>query len=146
MPTEARRRYAAIILIGALGLMGCGGDDDDTTGDSGSDGESSNTTSSLAPLTTPPTTAAVTTTTLAQYYEVQPGDSLSGIAQQFDIRLEDLIAANGIVDPNLIQVGQQLLLPPPTVLVNPDGSTTTVPLATADATTPAADTSSTVAG
>ena len=50
MPTEARRRYAAIILIGALGLMGCGGDDDDATGDSGSDGESSNTTSSLAPL------------------------------------------------------------------------------------------------
>jgi LysM repeat protein len=140
MPTEARRRHAAIILIGALALIGCGGDDDDTTtGDSGSNGASSNTTSSLTPLTTPPTTAAATTTTLAQYYEVQPGDSLSGIAQQFDIRLEDLIAANGIVDPNVIQVGQQLLLPPPTVLVNPDGSTTTVPLATAD-------TSSTVAG
>ena len=77
---------------------------------------------------------------------MQPGDSLSGIAQQFDIRLEDLIAANGIVDPNVIQVGQQLLLPPPTVLVNPDGSTTTVPLAATDSTAAAADTSSTVAG
>ena len=95
MSCQPRRDVGtAIILIGALRVMGCGGDDDDTTGDSGSDGESSNTTSSLAPLTTPPTTAA-TTTTLAQYYEVQPGDSLSGIAQQFDIRLEDLIAANG---------------------------------------------------
>ena len=148
MPSEARRRrHAVIILIGALALVGCGDDDDDTTtGDSGTNSASSDTTSSLAPLTTPPTTAAATTTTLAQYYEVQPGDSLSGIAQQFDIRLEDLIAANGIVDPNVIQVGQQLLLPPPTGLVNPDGSTTTVPLAATDSTAVASDTSSTVAG
>jgi len=49
----------------------------------------------------------------AQTYEVQPGDSLGSIANQFDLTLADLLTANGIADPNLIAVGQQLTIPAP---------------------------------
>ena len=44
-------------------------------------------------------------------YVVQPGDSLLGIAVQFDVSPADLIAANNIVDQNNIPVGQSLLIP-----------------------------------
>lgn len=44
-------------------------------------------------------------------YTVQPGDTLFAIAQRFDVSLDSLIAANGITDPNLLVVGQVLLIP-----------------------------------
>lgn len=48
-------------------------------------------------------------------YEVQPGDTLRGIAEHFykDASLDDLIAtANGITDPASIRPGQVLTIPP----------------------------------
>ncbi len=44
-------------------------------------------------------------------YIVQPGDTLSSIAARFNVSLEDLMAANGITDPNLLSAGQQLIIP-----------------------------------
>jgi murein DD-endopeptidase MepM/ murein hydrolase activator NlpD len=44
-------------------------------------------------------------------YIVQPGDSLSSIAARFSISLNDLLAVNGITDPNTLAVGQQLIIP-----------------------------------
>jgi LysM repeat protein len=44
-------------------------------------------------------------------YEVQPGDSLSGIALQYDVSLADLMSANGLNDPDTLQAGQTLLIP-----------------------------------
>lgn len=44
-------------------------------------------------------------------YIVQPGDSLSSIASRFNISLTDLMAANGITDPNQLTAGQQLTIP-----------------------------------
>jgi rare lipoprotein A len=41
-------------------------------------------------------------------YVVQPGDTLSGIAAQLGTTVEDLAAANGIADPDLIYAGQKL--------------------------------------
>jgi murein DD-endopeptidase MepM/ murein hydrolase activator NlpD len=55
-------------------------------------------------------------------YTVAPGDTLGAIANQFGVAVEDLAAYNGIVDPNLLAVGQ--------VLAIPDG--TGVALATAE--------------
>lgn len=46
-------------------------------------------------------------------YEVQAGDSLVRIAEQFGISVEALVAANGIVDPQRIQVGDVLVIPEP---------------------------------
>lgn len=50
-------------------------------------------------------------TALPQVYTVQSGDSLSAIAARFGIGLSALIEANGISDPNALQVGQQLRIP-----------------------------------
>jgi murein DD-endopeptidase MepM/ murein hydrolase activator NlpD len=58
-------------------------------------------------------------------YTVVAGDTLFEIAQSFGITLEELIAFNGITDPNLLEVGQVLLIPIPGA---PD-ATTTLPAA-----------------
>lgn len=49
--------------------------------------------------------------TAAALYTVQPGDTLSGLAEQFNTTLEELSAANGITDPNSLQPGQTLIIP-----------------------------------
>ncbi|MEZ5256513.1 MAG: LysM domain-containing protein [Ilumatobacteraceae bacterium] len=93
----------------------------------GSDDAADATTTTSAPVTAtaaPTTTIPATTTSLDAYYEVQPGDSLGAIAGRFDVRLEDLIAINEIANPDHIQVGDRLLIPPPTILLN-DVSTST---------------------
>jgi murein DD-endopeptidase MepM/ murein hydrolase activator NlpD len=44
-------------------------------------------------------------------YIVQSGDNLTSIAAQFGITQDELIAANAITDPNLLAVGDQLIIP-----------------------------------
>ncbi len=44
-------------------------------------------------------------------YIVQPGDTLSSIARNFEVTLEDLMLANGIGNPDYVQVGQELVIP-----------------------------------
>ena len=41
-------------------------------------------------------------------YVVQAGDTLSGIAAELDTTVEDLVATNGIEDPNLLYAGETL--------------------------------------
>lgn len=45
---------------------------------------------------------------------VQAGETLFGIAQQYNTSVEALVAANGIADPSLIATGQTLIIPPGT--------------------------------
>ena len=47
----------------------------------------------------------------ARSYTVVPGDTLFLIAERFGVPLEELIAFNGITDPNVLEVGQVLLIP-----------------------------------
>lgn len=70
------------------------------------------------PLASP--VAAATTPAQATTYVVKPGDSLSAIAFRFGISLEELMAANGITDPDVLFAGQKLTIPVP-------GSITPVP-------------------
>ncbi|MDP6606649.1 MAG: LysM peptidoglycan-binding domain-containing protein [Dehalococcoidia bacterium] len=44
-------------------------------------------------------------------YEVQPGDSLSVLAERFDVAQSAIVELNGITDPNFVSVGQQLQIP-----------------------------------
>ncbi|MEX1248303.1 MAG: LysM peptidoglycan-binding domain-containing M23 family metallopeptidase [Anaerolineales bacterium] len=44
-------------------------------------------------------------------YVVQPGDTLSSISLRFDVSVQDLIDANGIADPNSLNVGEVLVIP-----------------------------------
>ncbi len=46
-------------------------------------------------------------------YTVQPGDTLSGIAQTNGVSLEALLAANTLANPDILQVGQVINLPAP---------------------------------
>ena len=48
----------------------------------------------------------------ADVYVVQPGDTLFAISRRFGITVDMLAAANHIDDPAVIEVGQQLLIPP----------------------------------
>jgi LysM repeat protein len=54
---------------------------------------------------------AVSVTTRA--YVVEPGDTLASIALEAGVNLNALISLNGIQDPNLVRVGQKLLIPGP---------------------------------
>jgi LysM repeat protein len=44
-------------------------------------------------------------------YTVQSGDTLSAIAQAQDVSVEALTAANDLADPNVLQIGQVLIIP-----------------------------------
>lgn len=44
---------------------------------------------------------------------VQPGDTLGGIAQLYNISLQTLLDANNIIDPNSLEVGTILTIPAP---------------------------------
>ena len=47
-------------------------------------------------------------------YVVQQGDSLRRIAQQYQVSIAQIVTFNEISNPDLISVGQELLIPPPT--------------------------------
>jgi LasA protease len=47
----------------------------------------------------------------AQAYSVKAGDTLGLIAQRYGVSLEALIAANDLINPNLLKVGQDLIIP-----------------------------------
>lgn len=44
-------------------------------------------------------------------YVVQPDDTLGSIAARFNVSINDLMAANNISDPNVLDVGQQIVIP-----------------------------------
>lgn len=44
-------------------------------------------------------------------YVVQSGDTLGSIAEQFDVPVEDIMKANGLTEPNVLDVGQALVIP-----------------------------------
>lgn len=46
-------------------------------------------------------------------YIVQQGDSLVRIAQRYGVSIEVIAQENSIADPNLLQIGQVLVIPPP---------------------------------
>jgi LysM repeat protein len=62
----------------------------------------------------PPPTPEPSPTVAEQTYIVKAGDSPASIALQFKIKTDDLIAANNIEDPQKLQIGQTLKIPPPT--------------------------------
>ena len=65
------------------------------------------------------TPALPTPTPTPFLHVVQPGDSLSAIAFKYGVSIEALAEANGIVDANVIRVGQELIIPGPTPAQTP---------------------------
>jgi len=79
----------------------------------------------LPPTPTPPPNGTI--------YTVQAGDTLSSIAARFGVTVNAIVQANGITNPNLIYVGQQLIIPngttpPPTPIPPTPPPSNDVPL------------------
>lgn len=72
----------------------------------------------VTPTPVPPGATVVITPTptvdisTLEKYTVQEGDSLSSIADQFGVSQEALAEINNIDDPNSLQAGQELVIPP----------------------------------
>jgi LysM repeat protein len=82
----------------------------------------------LPPLSTT-TTSSTTTTTIAvvvSTYEIQSGDSLFSIAQRYGVTVAAILELNGIDDPDRIEAGQVLTLPPNASLTTTTTTTTTL--------------------
>ena len=111
-----------LVLVTPVSLVACGGDDASV------DTLPLLTAAPTVPETTsPPTTVAPVA---EEYYTIQQGDTLFGIAQSFGVSMDDLISYNAIADPDAIQAGQRLKIPPtasPTTAAPVTESTTATP-------------------
>ncbi len=83
----------------------------------------------------------IPTPTPAGLYIVKPGDTLSKIADEHVTTVDEIMAANNLIDPNRIEVGQHLTIPSgeaaldATVTTAPDtGDAGAMPAASPDAT------------
>ena len=84
----------------------CNGDDDDSI-------------QTLPPIRTT-TTSSTTTTTVSeevQYYTIQPGETLGIIAERMGVTINDIVEINGIEDPEYIQAGQRIQIPPGATMI-----------------------------
>ncbi|WP_414575166.1 peptidoglycan DD-metalloendopeptidase family protein [Anabaena sp. CCY 9402-a] len=64
------------------------------------------------PATTAPLVAPkITAPSQRARYEVKPGDTLAAIASRYNTSVSELVKANGISDPNQLQISQQLVIP-----------------------------------
>ena len=104
-----RRRYAALtLLVLAVGLAVACGDLVDRLRPAGEEGE---------PAATPEATATAEPAP-RRLYRVEEGDTLSRIARQYGTTVQRLTELNDIADPERIEEGTLLVLPPA-----PPGST-----------------------
>jgi LysM repeat protein len=61
--------------------------------------------------TVPPATSTPPPTATLQVYLVQPGDTLTRIADRFGVSMETLIDANNLANPNQLLPGDRLIIP-----------------------------------
>ena len=66
------------------------------------------TATTTSPQTTEPGTTATTNATGAEFYEIQPGDTLAVIADEHDTTVEQLLVLNPDIDPVALTVGQRI--------------------------------------
>lgn len=131
--TDARRRGLAALLAALLlaGLTWAGFAAQPSAGVSASVFVAQATVAPLPTTTPPPTNTAIPTpasavTATPTVYTVQPGDSATLIARRFGVTLEVLLAANNIQNPNIVELGRQLVIP----VGVPVGALAATPLAT----------------
>lgn len=105
-----------MILTMGLAIAGCSKDPDPDSAPT------------LAPIVTtiPSTTTVDVATARPQLYEVQPGDTLTAIADAYSVPVEALLEANPeIASPDDIYAGRSIRIPP----ADGDVATTVLPTA-----------------
>lgn len=108
------RSAFACAVVALLVLAGCGGDDDDATSEDRPGVEDSESPTSISVATSAvPTPTAVEAVIEPERltYTIESGDSMGGIANTFGVPLGALVAINDLDDPNVIQVGQEVIIP-----------------------------------
>lgn len=78
-------------------------------------GDDQSASATLPPIITTTTTTTMPTTTTEYVpvtYEIQPGDSLQSIADQFGVSARDIALLNSISDPDRIEAGSIIEIPP----------------------------------
>lgn len=111
-------RTIAVLTVVVLGLAGCGNGDDDADADADSDAGQQPVPATTAPsptaaATTPPPVQTTPPATGGEtVYEVQEGDTLWAIAEEFGTTVDAIAEANGIDDPSSIFPGDELVIPP----------------------------------
>ncbi len=124
---RAHMRSATIaVALCVLFVVACGSDNSkelaqpsptaiDTAGsaESGNTSDPTPTTETDAPTPTTETDVPTNTPTPQgqQTYEVKSGDTLRAIAAEFGVTVEAIVIANSLADPNLVFIGQLLLIP-----------------------------------
>lgn len=87
-------------------------------------------TATSAPTTTPDVLVIIETpipTSTPQVYTVQQGDTLSGIAEKFNVSLDVLRAANPDLKTSILSIGQTLFIPDPSATLAAASTPTPVP-------------------
>ncbi len=70
-------------------------------------------TATPSPSATPmPTEAPIATAPARVIHVVQPGETLSSIGRLYGVSNQAIMDANGLEDPNLLESGQELVIPP----------------------------------
>ena len=80
------------------------------------------------PPTETPLPATATSTPEPTYHTVQAGESLSSIADRYEVSMQEIMDANGLLDANFIQEGQELLIPEDGIVIvepTPESATAT---------------------
>ncbi len=106
--------FAAGLVFTTVAVASCG------------DGEQGAAT--LPPIeSTTTTTIPVTTTTeyIPIVHKIESGDLLANIAIRYGVDYDELISLNGIIDPDHIEVGDELQIPPPTTTTTSTTTTST---------------------
>jgi LysM repeat protein len=110
-------RFAACLLASALLVGACGGEDGES--DTGQASAAPTAAAQEEPSAAPSKASGSDGGADAgdgadeggRAYVVKSGDTLSGIAEQFDTTVQAIVRANDISDPDVIDVGQRLRIP-----------------------------------
>ena len=101
-------RVSIALVVAAAVAAACGDDESPSAG--------------AGPTLPPIVTTSTTTTTVApvttipEYYEIQRGDTLTEVAVAFGLPVQAIMDLNGITDPDAIQAGQIIALPPANIV------------------------------
>src|SRR6478735_4842810 len=117
---EVRRAWVlSAVFVAIPALAAACGSDEGTQG-------------TLPPIvtTTSTSTTLATTTTRPTVYVVVSGDNLGRIATKLGVSKDDLMAVNGITNPDHIEVGQKLKIPQPGEVIPTTVAATEAPSST----------------
>lgn len=106
-----RTIFAALATVAVL-AAGCGGDDTSDAERPTIEDETTPTSTPISTVDAPTPTAEVPDIELDRLtYAVEQGDTLGTIASEFSVPLGALISVNSFDDPNVIGIGQEIIIP-----------------------------------